>query len=255
MKNRFVALILLLVTGVFPALAGDGHTVAFDSFHFRFGLAKQVNIAQHPGDPIDNSMAGAIEVKHTQFTLYEGDAVPSAFEAPAAIRVYNVADFKGYAEQEKRLAALQSLLEKKPELKALEPMSQNAGDNALPFMPVVPAGQIIRARAEYVETAAIKGIRYITVYREDSGPFAANEFVYTFQGFSADGQHYIAALFRVKPSMFPAELQGFDPMTFDMATYAKESVNKLNAADPEKDFAPSLGTLNRIIDSFAFEKA
>jgi hypothetical protein len=257
MKYRLAALILLVMMGVMPALAQENHTVAYDTFRFSYdsSLAAHVNIAPYPGDPPDNTMEGGIEVRHTQFTLYDGDVVPSAFESPAAIRVYNVADFKGYAEREKRLAALQSLLEQKPSLKAGEPMSENANVNTLPFLPVVPAGQIIRARAEYVETPAVKGIRYITVYSEDVGPFAAGEFLYTFQGLSADGQHYISAIFRLKPGMFPAEMENFDPMTFSMATYAQESVDKLNAADPEKDFAPSLGTLNGIIDSFAFEKA
>jgi hypothetical protein len=253
MQYRLAALILMLMMGVMPALAQESHTVVYDAFRFSYDstLAGHVNIAPYPGDPPDNTMEGAIEVKHTQFTLYDGDVVPSTFESPAAIRVYSVADFKGYAEREKRLAALQSLLDKKPTSNAPEAMRLSA-NMELPFLPVLPAGQVITARAEYMETPAVKGIRYITVYREDVGPFAAGEFLYTFQGLSTDGEHYISAIFRLKPGMFPAELEGFDPMTFNMATYAKESVDKLNAADAEKDFAPSLGTLNRIIHSFAF---
>jgi hypothetical protein len=156
----------------------------------------------------------------------------------------------GNEARESQIIQMQSLLDQRPDLASYMTMDSTIL-NALPFLPVFPAAQVIRARAQYVETDAVMGISYITVYRQDIGPFIASEFMYTFQGMSKDGMYYISAMFPVEPSMFPAEYPVVDLTTFDMVAYANDSIAQLNAAVPE-DVTPSLTSVDAVFASFAF---
>lgn len=261
MKSKLlVLLIALLAMSAIPAFAqGDDsttHHIAFDGFSFSFDalVANNVSITQYPGDASDLAMAGAPEVRHTEFVLYSGGGIPipAAFEAPGLVRVYNTADFAGYAWHETQLAQLQNLLENKPDLSAYMVLQKGDRDPSLPFIPGVPAGQVMRARAAYVETDEVKGIVYMTIYRQDAAPAYAYEFMYTFQGISTDGAHYISAVFRPIPFAFPAEIEAFNPTTFDVSLYYANAIIDLNRASPD-DFVISLNLLDAVIGSFAFD--
>jgi heat shock protein HslJ len=124
-------------------------------------------------------------------------------------------------------------------------------------MPVFPAGQVIRARAQYVETPAVQGISYVTVYRQDASPFLGNEFLYTFQGLSTDGTRYVSAIFPLDTALFPAETPtDFDYEAFieGINDYFAESIAILNGASPDA-FTPSLATLDALIQTFTFTAA
>lgn len=261
MKSKLlVLLIALLSMSAIPAFAQDDgsttHHIAFDGFSFSFDaqVANNVSITQYPGDASDLAMPGAPEVRHTEFVLYSGGGIPipAAFEAPGFVRVYNTADFAGYTWHETQLAQLQSLLENKPDLAAHMVLQKGDHDPSLPFIPGVPAGQVIRARAAYVETDAVKGIVYMTIYRQDAAPAYAYEFMYTFQGISTDGAHYVSAVFRPIPFAFPAEIEAFNPTTFDASLYYANAIIDLNRASPD-DFVISLNLLDAVIGSFAFD--
>jgi hypothetical protein len=127
-------------------------------------------------------------------------------------------------------------------------------DRVLPFMPVFPAAQVMRARARYVDTAAVAGISFVTAYRQDASPFINNEFLYTFQGLSTDGTYYVSAIFRLMTDLFPSELPAdFDYEAFaaSLMDYFTDSTALLNDATPEA-FSPSLTTVDAVIQSFAF---
>ncbi|MBI5958560.1 MAG: hypothetical protein HY866_07495, partial [Chloroflexi bacterium] len=131
-------------------------------------------------------------------------------------------------------------------------VAEDLNNSSLPYMPVFPAGQVIRARAQYVDLPTIRGISYVTVYRQDASPLISSDCWYTFQGLSTDGLVYVSAAFKLSPSMFPAELDpNFDYEAF-MATftdYMNGSIAQLNAATPDQ-FSPSLTTLDGMIQSF-----
>ena len=140
---------------------------------------------------------------------------------------------------------------------ALEQFMQtnpDANNYVLPFLPVMPAAQVIRARVGLLQLDTVGGISYVTAYRQDASPFTATEFLYTFQGISTDGQYYVSAVFRLNTELFPAEI----PADFDMNAfiagiqdYFAESISTLNAAAPD-DFTPSLDTLDALFASFTF---
>jgi hypothetical protein len=126
-----------------------------------------------------------------------------------------------------------------------------ASVNELPFLPMFPAAQVIRARAHYVETPSVSGVAFVTVFRQDAFPFVADEFLYTFQGVSTDGSTYIAALFPVEASVFPAELPSdfsYEEWSEAIPAYMNESIARLNEAAPA-DFTPSLDQLDQLLNS------
>jgi hypothetical protein len=258
-KFKLVALVLLIAgLIVLPAAAQNAaNTLSYNGFGFSFdnALAQNVDITHFAGDPADLQQPGGPEVRHTEFTLYSGDSVPSSYESTASIRVYQTADFAGYEFPGNQLNALTTLVAQKPDLASYMTVPEdNTAGNSLPFMPIFPAAQVIRARARYVENAAVKGITYVTVYRQDVSPFTSDEFFYTFQGLSNDGKYYVSAVFRVNAGVFPAEIgNDFDYNTFSQQfiPYLKDSVQKLNNAAPT-DFTPSLDTLDSVIQSFTF---
>jgi hypothetical protein len=258
MKLRLIVLTSLLALCASPVLAqgGAANSITYNGFSFSFdpALASSVTITPYPGDPIDLQAPGGPEVRHTEFILYHDLPVPSAFEAPAAIRVYRTADFAGYEYPAQRLDQLQQLLAGRPDLGQYMVVSGNMNENTLPFMPVLPAAQAIRARAHYVDTGAVRGIGYVTTYRQSVMPFVSGEFFYTFQGLSTDGAYYISAMFRVTAPFFPAEIgPDFDMDAFMAALpdYFAQSIAQLNQAAPT-DFSPSLDALDAVIQSFAF---
>jgi heat shock protein HslJ len=261
MKFKALLVTLILVFCAFPALAqqpsGTLNTVSFNGFSFNFDstLATNVNISQFAGDPADLQQPGGPEVRHTQFLLSSTSPAPESFlDATGAIRVYQTADFAAYADAQVELQQLQTLITDRADLAPFMAVDTTVAPNELPFMPQMPASQVIRARAQYVETPAVRGISYVTVFRQDVSPFVSSEFVYTFQGLSIDGAHYISAIFRVNASVFPADI----PADFDMDTfnatfndYLVESVDQLNQAGLET-FTPSLTTIDALIQSISF---
>jgi heat shock protein HslJ len=259
MKVKWLLLVLLLAA--FPALAQDTattssvNTVAFNGFSFSLpsAVATNVNISQFPGDPTTLEQPGGPEVRHTQFLLYNNSPSPeSIFDGAGGIRVYDTADFAGYTLAEQEFQNLQTLLAQRPDLAQHMVVNEDGTGSTLPFLPVFPAAQVIRARANYVTTPSLQGISYVTVYRQDVSPFISSEFLYTFQGISADGSRYVSAIFKLNTALFPAEIPpDFDFETFNAQfnQYLTDSIATLNNATPE-DFTPSLATLDSIIQSF-----
>jgi len=261
--SRFIqclvlALALILGTAPVHAQGGTTNTVAFNgvSFSYDSALGNRVSIAQVPGDPVDLQAPGGPDAAHTEFILYTADAtsntIPATFDAPISVRIYKTADLAAYEYAKKQSTDLTTLLAARPDLAKYMAVSQNQSENALPFLPSLPAAQVIRARAHYVETPTVKGIAYVTVFRQDASPFTASEFMYTFQGLSADGKTYISAIFRVKASVFPEKLESVDMDKFmaNIQPYFTDSIQKLNQAAPT-DFAPALTPLDALIASLA----
>ncbi len=257
----FSAAISILTLAAVPAAAQTPttNTVAYNGFSFSYdaSLAGHVDIDEVAGDAPDLQQPGGPEVKHVQFAVSSAETTPSIFDAPLAIRAYNTADFATYPNQTTQFQNLQNLLSTKPDLNTFMTSTDTTGAGNLPFVPILPAAQTIRARAQYVTTPSVTGIVYVTNYRQDVSPFIGSDFFYTFQGYSIDGVHYVSAIFKLNTALFPAQI----PSDFNMDTfnagftqYLQQSVTTLNSAQPS-DFTPALATLDAIVQSFSFAPA
>ncbi len=256
---RLFVVIALLLTAT-PALAQDDtHTISFDGFRFTFteAVASRVTAQHYPGDAPEIGPGGA-DAPHLRFELSHVSRDPMPAAPPPVVgdvRVYQIADMAGYEGYAERVEQLKTLLAARPDLQPYEVVVENLTQNTLPFLPILPAGQLLRARAQYVDTSAVSGISYIVVYRQDVSPLLSNDFMWTFQGLSADGSRYISATLRLSTPLFPVEVSG----DFDWVNWTQEqwiaAFNDgsalLNAASPA-DFTPSLADLDALANSFAF---
>ena len=103
----------------------------------------------------------------------------------------------------------------------------------------------------------MSGIAYLTAFRQDLYPFTADDFWYTFQGFSTDGTRFISVAFVIlKADMFPERISAGRPnrIVEALGGYLTESTATLNAASPSA-FTPSLTSLDALVRSITFEAA
>jgi hypothetical protein len=259
MLSKLMILITLLAFMIVPAAAHeDGHhTVAYDHFSFAYteAFGQNVNISHYAGDPVEDAGPGFSDAAHTQFNIgYLSQSPDSFFDSAVGIRVYAMEDIAQYDFLQAQADQLQALLGERPDLSQYENSIQAGNAQNLPYIPVLPHGQILRARAHYVENESVAGIAYITYSNATVEPFLSNYFSYIFQSSSADGAYYINATFKLTTDLFPAE----PPTDFNMEAfsanidaYLEESIAKLNAAAPE-DFSPSLDEIDAMIETFSF---
>jgi hypothetical protein len=245
------------------ALAQDApSTVSFNGVGFSFdpSLGTSVNITSVPGQTSAQVKVGVAAPPHTAFSLYgsrqETAKTPRLGSGPV-VRVYSVADLAGYAEYSNALSSLQNLLSQRSDLTGFMAPSTNANDLALPYLPAAEAGQPLRARAAYVDTAQVQGVSYLTGFRQDVSAFAAKDFWYTFQGLSLDGQWYISVVTPVKASMFPKKVKAKDnnfKNADEYTTYLTDAISKLNAGE-DTAFTPPLTAIDALVQSITIEGA
>ncbi|MBZ0302881.1 MAG: hypothetical protein K8J31_24260 [Anaerolineae bacterium] len=257
MKRSLILLLFSLMLAVFPALAQDeaDKTVRFNDIQFAFSpaLGTSVNVQQVPGDPVADAGPGFSDAAKIQFTLYDvGEPTDSLFDT-GGVRVYRMADIAAYDFLQPIADRLQSLLAERPDLAQFEPTLEESVVSGLPYMPLMTHGQTMAARARYIDTDAVQGISYVTVFRADVGPFTNQDFLYTFQGITTDGQSCVTVTFPLRTDLFP-EPQGFDMAKFqaELPAYLAESTARLNAAAPE-DFTPALDAADALVRSIQID--
>jgi len=255
MKSRILVLMLLAALCILPVLGQNTpqatSTVSFNGISFAFDstLATNVNIVQKAATGAQDMPAA--DAAHTEFQLYNQDMAPaSAFETPAVINVYRVADLAGMDAINTEFQTLQTLLTTRGDLTPFTTVSDTGDNPSLPFLPLANAAQAIHAKVMYVDTTSLQGVSYITIFRQDVSDFVGNEFVYTFQGLSWDGVYYVSAVFHLNTALFPQGTpSNFDATTYP--TYLRDSIAQLTTADPTA-FTPSLTTADALIQSFSF---
>jgi hypothetical protein len=131
----------------------------------------------------------------------------------------------------------------------------------LPAVPFFNAAQVFASNIQDISFQNGDGIRFITEYGQYPAPVNNRELFYHFQGFSADGEYYIIAIF---PITAPGLGESSDP---DSAVaiggvayprmgdssdvwdaYYTAAANLLDAAAPDA-FTPSLSQLDALIQS------
>ncbi|MBC7810761.1 MAG: hypothetical protein H7175_06430, partial [Burkholderiales bacterium] len=200
--TALVLALVVFVAGAALAQENVTNTVAFNDFSFSFdsALATHVTIDQYLTEPAD---VFPPQGAHTHFVLAGDQPVADNI---VGIRVYRTADLAAQEHLQEQVTRLQSLLAERHDLNQFASVSANDPANVLPFLPVVAAGQTIKARVQYVSTANMNGIIYVTAFQQAAEPLTQRDFLYTFQGLSADGATYVSAVFRVSPQSIPAEV-------------------------------------------------
>ncbi|MBK9746804.1 MAG: hypothetical protein IPO91_08460 [Chloroflexi bacterium] len=264
MKLRWMVVLVaaLLLMGVLPAVAQDDVLVTFTygdfSFSYDPAIMGDVQAVEFEGDDPSAQLPGGADAPYIEFlfTNDENTTAQSLFDV-GGIRLYRVEDTAPYIYMTPHINAINTLMSGRVALEQFMQTNPDANTYALPFLPIMPAAQVIRARVGLLNLDTVGGISYLTAYRQEASPFTGDEFLYTFQGLSTDNQYYVSAVFRLNTELFPTEL----PADFDMDAfieglqdYFAQSIDTLNAATPDQ-FTPDLDMLDALFASFTFSAA
>ena len=258
MKLRIVTLFILALLIAAPTFAQEGDTFTVSTGGIQVTIDKVfatgVSVNAIPADPAEFG-PGFAEPASTQIA-FSNPPPGFAPESILTIRLYPVSGFADYPQHLNRLAQLQSILANQSPLTEYMTYQENAMIDVLPFIPVYPHGQVAAARAEYVETPVMRGVRYVAAFSADISPFTSTSFIYTYQGITRDEQVYISAQAFITTNVFPVELEGFDPAEFqaNLPQYINDSIAALNDADANS-FSPSLTDVDAIMQTLVVNPA
>ena len=131
----------------------------------------------------------------------------------------------------------------------------------LPAVPFFNSAQVFASNIQAISFQNGSGIRFLTEYGQYPAPANNHELFYQFQGFSADGEYYIVAIF---PITAPGLGESSDPESAvaiggvaypsmgdpsdDWEAYYTAAANLLDSTSPES-FTPSLSQLDALIHS------
>ena len=273
MKLRFTFLFMALTTlFVMPTVAQDSKptlaTISYNGISFSYdpslGAVLPQSVAEVPASA--DSMPGEYGPAHIAFSFIkgkEGDTFLNPDYYPQLI-IYKTDDIAAYKDEfyTKALQDLNGLIEAggAGDFSTYEQVPADDANVTLPHLPPIPAGQTIRAQAEYLPITDGMGIRYLTSYASDVSPLTDDRIIYTYQGatsqFKGDKPgYYIAFTYPIKTGVLPTEIPtDFDYNAFSN-NYIKEmnaAIQKINTADPNT-FNPTLSKLDELIKSIKIE--
>lgn len=157
------------------------------------------------------------------------------------IYIYPLQDLeKANPDALKVVASLQDLLQSPREIAVM------------PFLPLTGDVQAIHAHVQYLDFMSGKALRYLAEYANGMSPIHNAGLFYTFQGITADGRYYVAAVLPVSHPSLPADaaLTGKEPPEFssDYPTYLRSVVSALNP-QAAATFTPDLTRLDALMSS------
>jgi len=227
--------------------------VDYDGVHFDFDsvLASGVLVRELPSTTQENSMIPAPAFTEFTFDSYFPGEYLNYAPMPR-IDVFPIESFGDYPFFIAELDELAEILAVRPDLNQYVTASPGSPDvPQLPFLPLFNAAQVFRAQPEYIDVPGIEGIRYLVYFSQAMNPIAEGEVFYTFQGITADGQHYVSAVLPINTGVIPAEGPSIDdPDTFaaEYQGYLESVLGIIAAADGET-FSPPLRVLDQMMQS------
>ncbi|MBK8901580.1 MAG: hypothetical protein IPM53_10385 [Anaerolineaceae bacterium] len=143
-----------------------------------------------------------------------------------------------------QIEQLQALLAKRPSIPG----------GIMPYLPLINAAQVFHSQVDYLRFANGTGVRYVVAFSQDASPTTNQHLIYTFQGLTDDGQHYVAAFFPVTTAVLPDTVQvdDWEEFSLNYSTYVAETKAALNDLTPS-DFGPDLTLLDAVVTSLQVE--
>ena len=190
--------------------------------------------------------------EHISFTFADSSLLPSrrrmGFNLPAEgqILVFPLVELVNINPMvQVQIESLQKLLAQRVTVPSGE----------LPLLPLTNSIQVFSAQAQYLDFNQIQGLRFISQHSQDPAPIIlSQELFYTFQGFTADGAHYVAAFFPLTTAFLPDTIEGEDWEAFhaNYDTYLSETTSGLDQLPPT-EFMPDLSLLDAVVTSLSIE--
>lgn len=264
----FIVMFMALPLGVFagedpptPDPVAVEAVQLYEVDHDGIRFAFDARLAEAVGVLTFEATTGDVQIPSPAFTEFRFDGYAPGdhlrFAPLPRVDVYAIADFDEYpyfVEQHQKLTAL---LAERPDLSAYVVANPGRPDaEPLPFLPIFPAAQVFRAMPAYISTGSVEGIRYLTHYSQSADPIYEGQAIYTFQGITRDGVHYVSAVLPMATGVLPTDINvlpdgfpdfdDFEGFADAYQDYLDAVVMSVDGADSD-GFYPSL----RIMDQLA----
>lgn len=171
--------------------------VAYEGISFTFDRTIATDVAAEI-IPTTDEQGPPMEPTNVRFA-FDGYVLPDTFHQPRVL-LYPMAELEAMSEHTARTVAdLRQLLLDRP-----------AHPQAIPFLPLFHAGQMMRTQVAYLDFQNGTGVRFLTQYAQAYLPINNHELFYTFQGLTDDGSTYVAAILPVSHPALPADHAAYD---------------------------------------------
>jgi len=194
-----------------------------------------------PDDPNQGWSEFALPARRV--VSFSGYAIPDHFHTPA-IYVYAFDKLvQGGTYGATMAATLQGLLS--------DPEFDLHAEGSLPFLPPFNAAQVFHVLEQRLDSEHGSGIRYLTLYSQALVGVDNYDIFYTYQGLSADGRYYIAAVLPINSTLLSddeltqAELE---TVAIDYEAYLTSMTDTLRE-DNGASLTPTLAALDAMMMS------
>ena len=131
--------------------------------------------------------------------------------------------------------------------------SRSTTESYYPYLPFVPAGQILLAKIEYIAFEGGRGVRYLTEMGQAYAPANNHSLFYTFQGITDNGYYISVTL----PIHHPDLLNSYEDVGSDWEPYYNEDAWNTYKTETEAQmngytdasYAPSIVLLDELVRS------
>ena len=129
----------------------------------------------------------------------------------------------------------------------------------LPVLPYEEIGGVndLAAQGNYPQSDTLSGVRFVGRFAQGPSPVTNEGLRYIFQGFSSDGQYFVAFFNPVSSNKLPQNVADVpaeeqERVTADLEAYLQGKVEMLNSLAPT-EWSPDLTTLDAVLTSLQFE--
>ena len=194
-----------------------------------------------PDDPNEGWPELALPAR--RMASFSGYTIQNHFHTPA-IYVYAVDKLiNGRVVGATNATELQSLLS--------DPAFDLQSAKSLPFLPPFNAAQVFHVLEQRLDSEHNSGIRYLTLYAQAFVGVDNYDIFYTYQGVSADGRYYIAAILPINSTSLPNQELSQAEMEAIVGDYPGyiNSMKELLLADSGASLTPTLAALDAMMMS------
>jgi hypothetical protein len=220
-------------------------TVVYEGISFSYsqfiagGVFANTIPEQNPGE---DAMPGMNFPTHFEFTF--SDYVVDEHYSTPRIFVFPVEDYRKVSPYASEIIdTLSQTLASRPVGGPL---------NSFPYLPMVNAGQFFSAKVSYFDFQNGSGVRYLTMFGQDTYPVDNQSVIYTFQGLTHDGRYYISGSLPVMTVALPfdgaSQVDDWAAFYDNWDTYITGIVNLLDEQASDS-YTPNLDTLDAIMAS------
>jgi hypothetical protein len=194
-----------------------------------------------PDDPDEGWPEFALPAR--RMVSFSGYVIQNHFHTPV-IYVYPLAELHQSGQIGAATApALQSLMS--------NPAFNLQTEDDLPFLPPFNAAQVFHVMEQRLDSEHNSGIRYLTLYSQAFVGVNNYNIFYTYQGISADGRYYIAAILPINSALLSNEeltQAELETISGDYVAYLT-NMTDLIRADNGASLSPTLAALDAMMMS------